>query len=80
MEVSNNVRGGANYSMATPCCSLHCQNDPHSLSYVLGVQVIAPRQGHHTNLNHLMGILGTCLRIRGRGGVSVEPLIWFMTP
>ena len=63
--------------MATPCCSLDCQNVPHSLSHVLGVQVIAPRQGHHKNLDHLMGILGTCLRIRGRGGgVPVEPLIW----
>ena len=54
--------------MATPCCSLNCQNVPHSLPHVLGVQVIAPRQGHHTNLDHLMGILGACLRIRGRGG------------
>ena len=45
--------------MVTPCGSLHCQNVPHSLSYVLGVQVVAPRQGHHTNLGHLMGTLGT---------------------
>ena len=80
MECSNNGCGGANYSMATPCCSLHCQNVAHILSYVLGVQVIAPRQGHHTNLDHPMGILATCLRNRGRQGVYVEPLSWFMTP
>ena len=61
--------------MATPCCSLDCQNVPHSLSHVLGVQVIAQRQGHHTNLDHLMGILGAWVRIRGGGGGgSVEPL------
>ena len=79
MEKSNNVHGGANYSMATPCCSLHCQNVPHSLSYLLGVQVVAPRLGHHTNLGHLMGTLGTS-GIGGGGGVSVEPLTSFMTP
>ena len=50
-----------------PCCSVHCQNVPHSLSYVLGVQVVAPRQGHHTNLGHLMGTLGTS-GIGGGGG------------
>ena len=72
--------GGANYSMATLCCFLDCQNVPHSLSNVLGVQVISPRQGHHTNLDHLMGILGTWLGIFFWGGGSLEPLIWFMTP
>ena len=59
--------------MATPCCSLHCQIVPHSLSYVLGVQVIAPKQGHHTNLDHLMGILGTSGIGGGGGGFCRAP-------
>ena len=54
--------------MATPCCSLDCQNVPHSLSHVLGVQVIAPRQGHHTNLDHLMGGPGDMAQDSGGGG------------
>ena len=51
--------GSANYSTETLTYSLDRQNIPHSLSNILGVQVIAPRQGHHTNLDHLRGILVT---------------------
>ena len=64
--------GSAKFSMVTLYCSLGCQNVPHSLSNVLGVQLIAPRQGHHTNLDHVMGILGTRHGILG-GGFSGAP-------
>ena len=59
--------GAANYSTEALKCSLDHQNIPHSLSNILWVRIIAQGQGHHTNLDHLWGILVTPHGIFGGG-------------
>ena len=64
--------GGAKYSTETLKCFLDHQDIPHSLSNILGVRVIAQRQGHHTNLDHLRGVFVTCYGIL-EGGCPWSP-------
>ena len=63
--------GGANYSTETMKCSWDHEKIPDSPSNILGVRVIAQRQGHHTKLDHLRGILVHVAgsHVAGWGGV-----------
>ena len=71
--------GGANYSMATFNCSLDRQNIPHKHKRSRGASNCAKARTSH-QLGSPHGDPGYMAWDFFGGGLSLEPLIWFMTP